>query len=59
MLRIQFDGFTIEIGRDRSASSLAFMQALPYLVQLMRSKGLQPLADFFGGTTAADMPDPN
>lgn len=60
MLRIQFDGFTIEIGRDRSASPTAFLlSALPVLFGAMRANGFGAVADFFSGVVDRTDPPPN
>jgi hypothetical protein len=60
MLRIQFDGFTIEIGRDRSASPTAFLlSALPVLFGAMRANGLGSVADFFSGVVDRKETEPN
>lgn len=40
MLRIQFDGLTIELGRDLSAQPTAiFAAALPYVMDWLNRKG--------------------
>lgn len=45
MLRIQFDGLTIELGRDRSAAPTAmFAAAMPYVMDWLHRRGF---AKFF------------
>lgn len=55
MLRIQFEGLTIELGRDRSAQPTAiFAAAMPYLMSWLHRRGL----DAFFRVDDDDKPPP-
>lgn len=56
MIRIQFDGFTIEIGRDRSAPVTSILHAaMPWLFELLQRNGVE--VDGFGRRSPAPPPD--
>lgn len=43
MLRIQFDGLVIELGRDREGSATSYVAAaLPMVLSWLASKGFAP-----------------
>lgn len=57
MLRIQFDGLTIELGRDRSAQPTAiFAAALPYVMDWLQRRGI---AKFFSDDDKPRAAEPN
>ena len=60
MLRIQFDGLTIELGRDRSAPVTNLLHAaIPYLFNLLRNHGISLESFMDDPPPSAREPGPN